>query len=183
MRRIIAIAITAAASVLGIQSTARTATAPASAQEGTVEVVRVLDGDTVVVAGWKERVRLANIDAPEKSHGYGKPGQPFSVQASRWLERELQGKPGVTIRCVDSDRYGRKVCNFYRAGQHVNKEIVRSGLAWANTSNRRYLRDRSVLDAQREAEAARRGLWADNKPVEPWNWRHECWERRVCAAH
>ncbi len=52
MRRIIAIAITAAASVLGIQSTARTATAPASAQEGTVEVVRVLDGDTVVVAGW-----------------------------------------------------------------------------------------------------------------------------------
>lgn len=148
-----------------------------------MRVERVLDGDTVAVAGWRERVRLANVDAPEMSHGPSKPGQAFSVQSTRWLERELQGKPGVTIRCSDEDRYGRKICDFYREGRHVNKELVRAGMAWANTAKQRYLRDPSVLEAQQEARAARRGLWAEQRPIEPWNWRHECWERSACGAH
>ncbi len=178
MRRLISILLIAASSVAGIHSIARPS--PAAADE--VRVTRVLDGDTVVVENWEQRVRLANIDAPEMSHGYAKPGQPYSVQSTKWLERELQGKV-VKVKCVDQDRYGRKVCDFFREGQHVNKELVRAGLAWANTAQARYLRDRSVLDAQQEARASRRGLWSEAKPIEPWNWRHECWERRSCDAH
>ena len=142
-----------------------------------VRVDSVLDGDTVIVHGWKQRVRLANIDAPEMSHGYGKPGQPFSVQSRDWLTRELEGKPGVTVKCVDEDRYGRAVCDFFKNGVHVNKELARAGLAWANTANARYLRDRTVLDAQHEAQGARKGWWTQASPVAPWDWRHTCWER------
>ena len=145
---------------------------------GEVRVTSVLDSDTVVVNGMQQRVRLANIDAPEMSHGYGKPGQPFSVQARDWLARALENRPGVTMKCADEDRYGRAVCDFYSDEAHVNKELVRAGLAWANTANKRYLRDRSVFDAQVEAQAARKGLWSAPKTTAPWDWRHGCWERR-----
>ncbi len=158
--------------------------APAAAPKGTGEhivvVEHVLDGDTVVIRGWKQRVRLANIDAPEMSHGHGKPGQPYSVQATRWLTDRVQLQVGVTIRCVDEDRYQRPVCNLYKGGTHVNKELVLAGLAWANTANPRYLRDRNVLNAQLEARDARRGLWGEPGATEPWRWRHECWERKAC---
>lgn len=145
----------------------------------TVLVEKVLDGDTVIVRGWKERVRLANIDAPEMSHGYGKPGQPYSVQASKWLTNQVEGKR-VTLKCVDQDRYGRKVCDLFQGDDHVNKALVRAGLAWANTASARYLRDRTVLQAQHEAQGARRGLWASGQPTAPWQWRRECWDKGVC---
>jgi micrococcal nuclease len=153
-----------------------------SRSERSVLIDRVLDGDTVAVRGWDQHVRLANIDAPEVSHGYGKPGQPFSLQSQRWLAREVEGRAGVTIRCMDEDRYRRPVCDLYRDGQHLNKELVRAGLAWANTASARYLRDRSVLGAQDEARQARRGLWSSPTPVEPWNWRRQCWEQKSCSA-
>lgn len=85
------------------------------------------------------------------------------------------------MRCPDEDRYGRRVCVLLLNGEDVNKELVRRGLAWANTANPRYLRDKSVLDAQREAQRERRGLWAESRPKPPWLWRHECWEKRLCA--
>jgi micrococcal nuclease len=144
-------------------------------------VERVLDGDTVVLRGWKERVRLASIDAPEMSHGYRQPGQPFSVQSTNWLTRKVQGK-AVTVRCVDEDRYGRQVCNLYLQGEFVNRELVRAGFAWANTANARFLRDKSVLDAQKEAQAQHRGLWASAQPTPPWKWREECWRGAVCRS-
>ena len=40
----------------------------------------------------------------------------------------------------------------------------------------------TVLDAQREAQRDQRGLWAQPHPTPPWQWRHECWEKRACAA-
>jgi micrococcal nuclease len=143
-------------------------------------VERVLDGDTVILRGDSQRVRLANIDAPEMSHGYGKPGQPFSVQATKWLERKIEGKE-VILRCPDQDRYGRRVCVLFLNGEDVNKQLVEAGLAWANTANPRYLRDKTVLDAQHEAQRELRGLWSQPHPTPPWLWRRECWEKQVCA--
>lgn len=144
-------------------------------------VDKVLDGDTVILRGSSQRIRLANIDAAEMSHGYGRPGQPFAVQATKWMQHAVEGKE-VTMHCPDEDRYGRRVCVLLLNGQNVNKELVRQGLAWANTANPRYLRDKTVLDAQREAQRDRRGLWAQPHPTPPWQWRHECWEKRACAA-
>lgn len=146
-----------------------------------VVIDRVLDGDTVVVRGWDQHVRLASIDAPELSHGYGKPGQPFSVAARNWLEKLVVGASDVSIRCVDEDQYRRPVCDLYLQSSHVNRELVELGLAWANTARPQYLRDPSLLQVQQAAKARRLGLWSQDHPIEPWKWRAECWKQQLCA--
>lgn len=153
--------------------------AEASGQAAVVE--RVLDGDTVILKGSRDRVRLANIDAPEMSHGYGRPGQPFAAQAMKWMERKVEGKR-VALTCPDEDRYGRRVCVLYLDGEDVNRSLVRAGLAWANTAHPRYLRDKTVLDAQRDAQAAHLGIWSQARPTPPWEWRRQCWEKASCEA-
>ncbi len=35
----------------------------------------------------------------------------------------------------------------------------------------RYVTDRSLYQLQDEAKAAKRGLWEDDSPVAPWEWR------------
>ena len=42
------------------------------------------------------------------------------------------------------------------------------GLAWHYV---RYSKDARLAAAERDARAARRGLWADKAPVPPWEWR------------
>lgn len=154
--------------------------AAAAAAMERVIVERVLDGDTVAVRGWDQHVRLASVEAPEMSHGYGRPGQPYSIAAQRWLAMKLIGADDVIVRCVGEDRYRRPVCDFYRDALHVNRELVSVGLAWANTAQQRYLRDPSLLQVQQDAREHRRGLWSHPHPIEPWKWRSDCWKNKQC---
>jgi micrococcal nuclease len=51
----------------------------------------------------------------------------------------------------------------------VNLELVRRGLAWWY---RQYSpKDKELAPAEEEARKAKRGLWADAKPIPPWEWR------------
>jgi endonuclease YncB( thermonuclease family) len=132
-------------------------------QEFRGRVVRILDGDTVEVlrATRPVRIRLSEVDCPER-------GQPFGTRArqftgSKTFERE------VTVKLRDVDRYGRTVAEIRLPdGRSLNRELVRAGLAW------HYLRYSSSVElAALEADArrARRGLWADPHPVPPWEFR------------
>ncbi|MBX3745957.1 MAG: thermonuclease family protein [Verrucomicrobiae bacterium] len=125
-------------------------------------VVSVSDGDTLkVVSGRKETtIRLAGIDAPERR-------QPYSEQAKRALSEMVFGKD-VRVVIQDTDRYGRTVGVVYVGRKQVNLELVRMGLAW---HYRQYSDDKDLARAEVEARKARRGLWADRKPVAPWDWR------------
>lgn len=159
----------------------------ASAQGLPVIVDRVLDGDTVTISGRPGSVRLSNIDAPESSHGYGKPGQSFSIAAGNYLQAQVQGVRGITMLCIDRDRYGRDVCELFRDGRSVNAQLVASGYAWANTSAKgRYLRDKSLIGIQDQARNSKRGLWAKDSPsspaTPPWEWRDVCWKQGVCLV-
>jgi endonuclease YncB( thermonuclease family) len=60
---------------------------PAAAFAGQFTVVRVYDGDTLKAAGHdiEIKVRLVGIDAPETSKKKRDPGQPYSVQAAKYL--------------------------------------------------------------------------------------------------
>ncbi len=65
-------------------------------------VVRVLDGDTIEVMDSRKavRIRLINIDAPEKKQDYG-----------RWstdMMKSLVAGKTVTVTYFQRDRYGRK---------------------------------------------------------------------------
>ena len=128
------------------------------------KVTRVLDGDTIDVLQDKKpvRVRLANIDAPEKK-------QAFGSWSSNQLKNLVAGQI-VKVTYTQKDRYGRVIGRVYTAnGTESNRLMVQSGAAWVYEI---YNTDASLPPLQREAQEQKRGLWADNKPLPPWEWRH-----------
>ncbi|EEH4986615.1 thermonuclease family protein [Citrobacter koseri] len=129
------------------------------------EVIRVIDGDTIEVLQNKTRVRvrLLNIDAPEKK-------QPFGRWSTNQLKALLAGQ-SVTVSYTQTDRYGRVLGRVITAnGTEANRQQVLKGAAWVYD---RYNTDNSLPALQREAQTQKRGLWADNQPVPPWEWRHK----------
>jgi len=132
-------------------------------------VVRVADGDTVTVLVDKNeiKVRLAGIDAPEKKQPYG--------TASKKNLSELTYQKVVTLQCGKTDRYKRRVCTVLNGDQDVCLAQIQSGMAWWY---RKYAREQtkeeraSYAAAEEDARLAQRGLWSDNDPAPPWEWRH-----------
>lgn len=106
-----------------------------AAQPWTIEgkVVYVDDGDTLILLQAdksKASIRLSDIDAPEVSHGQGRPGQPFSDQSRKSLTEMARGAQ-ASATCYERDRYDRLVCTVFVNGQDLNAEQVRRGMAWA----------------------------------------------------
>lgn len=127
-------------------------------------VVAVVDGDTLTILDvdrQQHRIRLAEIDAPEKA-------QPFGQRSKRALAELCFGRDAV-IEDKGRDRYGRTIGRVSCEGIDANAEQVRRGMAWVYD---RYVTDQSLYAIQTEARTARRGLWADSAPVPPWEWRH-----------
>lgn len=128
------------------------------------KVIRVLDGDTIEVLQEKKpvRVRLLNIDAPEKKQAYGS-------WSTNQLKDLIAGQP-VTVTYTQKDRYGRVLGRVVTTnGTEANRYMVQSGAAWVYE---RYNTDNSLPALQLVAQEQKRGLWADNQPVPPWKWRH-----------
>lgn len=129
-------------------------------------VVAIADGDTLTArcgdpgAYEQVKVRLAEIDAPEKA-------QPFGNRSRQQLAA-LCFQQVATIRPTTTDRYGRTVARVECQGQDANLEQVRAGMAWAYT---RYLTDPAIASEQEAARAAGVGLWRDPDPMPPWDWR------------
>ncbi|EIS1621999.1 thermonuclease family protein [Salmonella enterica subsp. enterica serovar Sandiego] len=128
------------------------------------KVIRVLDGDTIEVLQNKTpvRIRLANIDAPEKKQAFG-----------RWSTNQLKGLVSVLpvrVTYTQTDRYGRIIGRvFTMDGTEASRFMVQAGAAWVYG---RYNTDEALPALQREAQMQKRGLWADSQPVPPWEWRH-----------
>lgn len=147
-------------------------------------VSHVADGDTIniQVDGERKRVRLASIDSPETAGRTDRPGQPYAQQARRALERMVLHQQ-LSLRCFEQDRYGRYVCDVpLTKTKTANQIMVEQGWAWAYTgSSRRYLRDESLVSLQEQAQQKGLGLWQSQKPVAPWVWRVECWQKKKCS--
>ena len=125
-------------------------------------VERVIDGDTVVLAGLGT-VRLIGVDTPETVDPR-KPVEQFGKEASAFLTGFLAGK-SVRLEYDQTlkDKYNRTLAYLYLPdGTFVNREIVRQGYGHAYTQFPfRYMED--FRSAEREARSAQRGLWG----VEP----------------
>lgn len=133
-------------------------------------VVGVSDGDTITVLDAKNqqhKVRLAGIDAPEKSQAFG--------QASKKQLSELVFGKAVVVEWQKSDRYRRVVGKVLLEGFDVCLEQIRKGMAW---HYKKYAGDQSARDRQTyaavevEARDARLGLWIYASPEAPWDYRH-----------
>jgi micrococcal nuclease len=127
-------------------------------------VVRVVDGDTVVVrtGGHEERVRYIGVDTPE-SVKPGTPVQCFAKAASAANKRLVEGQEVRLVADAEArDRYGRLLAYVYRArdGLLVNARLVAAGAARTLTISPN-TGDAAQLGAlQRAAQAAGRGLWS-----------------------
>jgi micrococcal nuclease len=133
-------------------------------------VTRVIDGDTIDVAGLG-RVRLLGIDAPEMGGPFERPA-PFAVEAREALQ-SLALHQWARFEC-DGDRtdvYGRRLAYvLLETGVFVNARIVRDGLARVS-ARRRLRRWDELRSAEAEAQARRRGMWGDRPRVPPESYR------------
>ncbi len=134
----------------------------AQAETFNAKVIMVMDGDTVMVLRGNQRikVRMANIDAPEKDQAWGK-------QARDSLQ-EMVGRKTVQIDSQAVDKYGRMVGTISLDGIDVNQEQLRRGMAWENSH---FHSDKRFLGLQADAQKVRKGLWAQAAPEAPWEWR------------
>jgi micrococcal nuclease len=130
--------------------------------ELTGRVVSVTDGDTIAILVDQKRItiRLDGIDAPEKS-------QAFGTKSREALAGLVFGKT-ARVETRGKDRYGRTIGVVFIDGVNVNAKQVEAGFAW---HYKKYSNDSELDQLEQKAKAARRGLWFDSAPVEPWNFR------------
>jgi micrococcal nuclease len=132
-------------------------------QQLTGDVARILDGDTfdlLLTNHTIERIRLSDIDAPEKSQDFGK-------QAKQYLT-ELVATKKVDIIFSKRDRNKRILGAVYLNHRYINLQMVESGFAWHFL---KYSSNLKFAEAQRKAQKAKRGLWSQPKAIEPWEYR------------
>jgi len=127
---------------------------PGGAEQVTVE--RVVDGDTIVLAG-PGRARLIGVDTPEVHGG----DECFGREASAFTRREVDGRRvRFTVGREARDRYGRLLVYVWKAdGRSLNGRLVAGGYARTLTipPNDRYAA--RFADLSRRARREGRGLW------------------------
>jgi len=141
----------------------------ANADELTGRVVDVSSGDSITImdaSNTELKVRLSGIDAPEKQ-------QPFGLESKKSLSDLINGKE-VTVNWIKRDYHKRVVGKVLLKKVDVNLEQVKRGMAWVfkHFMDDPYSQDQAdYMDAQDEAENRHLGLWSQNEPIPPWEYR------------
>ena len=102
-------------------------------------VVRVIDGDSVVVQieNWPlpfnpVELRLEGIDTPEsrKQDAKCEKEQKLGLIAKFWLRERLPpGSPVTVIWTGEREKYGRLLSEVISKGENINRSLVRLGFA------------------------------------------------------
>ena len=135
----------------------------------TGRVVGISDGDTLTLldaSNTQHKIRLAGIDSPEKGQSFG--------QVCKQSLSDLAYDHTVQIDWKKLDRYSRIIGKVLVNNRDVNLEQIQRGCGWhyKKYQNEQSPDDRLSYDkAEENARMSRIGLWADNEPVPPWDWR------------
>ena len=160
------------ASVLTSLSLSLLLCAPAGAAKLTGQVLRVIDGDSLVFQSDKSdkplEVRLKDIDAPEGC-------QPGGEEARDYLQSKVMGQT-VQLVTRGRDSYGRTLAVLRVGGADFNERMVAEGHAWALRS--KWNRG-SYVDKERVAISLKRGLHAERGAILPSEFRRT---RGPCAS-
>lgn len=126
------------------------------------KVVSIPDGNTIVVLSKDEpmTLRIAYIDAPEK-------GQAFSAPSRQSLAKLCLGKDAV-YKMVNSNDSVHAIAAVTCDGVDVGRAQLERGMAWAAIKQKA---GTDLIALEAGARQTRRGLWADEKPVPPWEFR------------
>lgn len=119
-------------------------------------VVEIVDGDTFRI-GSGDRVRLANIDTPEK-------GDPYYDEATELLRSLIMNKE-ISLQFEDRrrDKYHRLLGNCFIDSMFVEEKIIEAGLGFVYLFGDNDLERPLVarlLSAQQKAIDARIGIWS-----------------------
>lgn len=127
------------------------------------KVIGISDGDTMtlLVDQKQLKIRLANIDAPEKSQAFG--------QRSKQSLSELCWGKDAQFDAKSIDKYGRTVAIVRCAGIEANRSQVQKGMAWVYP---KYNTDPSLPALEASARNGKSGLWSEKSPTAPWEFRH-----------
>jgi micrococcal nuclease len=120
-------------------------------------VARVLDGDTLLM-GTGETIRLIGVDAPETDGPYTR-AEPLGEPAAAFARRLAEGRRvRLEFDRERRDRHGRTLAYVFVGAVHLNAALLHEGYARAY---RRFPHRRleEFLTLEREARAARRGIW------------------------
>jgi micrococcal nuclease len=126
-------------------------------------VVAIKDGDTIemIVNGKSTKIRLFDIDCPEKK-------QPFGQVAKAYVAKLAFNKYATLSDNKKKDRNGRVLSTVHVGAINLNQEMVKAGLAW---HFKRYSKRKDFALLEAKARQDRRGLWADPNPIAPWDYR------------
>ena len=123
--------------------------------------IGVTDGDTFTcldTMGNQQKVRIAEIDAPEL-------GQPYGRNARDTLAELIFGK-SLAVVPIGSTSDGIVICNVSVSGKDIAREMVIMGLAWR-------LPEAAIplIQDQQDAQNGKRGLWSEASPIPPWEFK------------
>jgi len=139
-------------------------------------VVKVIDGDTFEATdgNLNFRVRIAGMDAPERKQAFGK-------NATYYFRNLVEGK-NVTIKPIGRgrDRYNRILGQVYLDGNDISVIMIQDGYAvyyrpkcqdYPLNKNLYDYDPRIYIEAEKLAKRERRGLWSNDNPMQPCDYR------------
>jgi endonuclease YncB( thermonuclease family) len=135
------------------------------------KVIGISDGDTITLLNDDNaqiKIRLAGIDCPEKN-------QAFGNRAKRLLSEKVFGNV-VRVEIRGIDRYGRTLGIVRLGEEDINEYLIHEGVAW---HYKHYAKDQPAEEAKRydiaqeAAKNAKKGLWIQDNPTPPWEYREQ----------
>lgn len=141
--------------------------AKAKTKKKTYKVVKVIDGDTIVVKRKKKKfkVRLLGVNAPESVHPDTGKNDKCGERASKFTKKKLLGKK-VTLKYDKDkyDRFGRHLAFVYVKKKMFNKTLLRAGHAKVMyfKPNKKY--KKQFLELEFNAKTEGKGLWKYETP-------------------
>lgn len=143
-----------------------------AADDREYRLVRAADGDSFELKDERNRtvrVRLYGIDAPESAQRFGR-------QSREHLTTLIRSKD-LRLKTMYLDNYKRSVAIVYLVEgngideRSVNQRQVQAGMAWVYD----YFCTGDICKTWKVEEAMARkeklGLWKDDDPTPPWQWR------------
>ncbi|MDZ4658422.1 MAG: thermonuclease family protein [Bythopirellula sp.] len=137
---------------------------PGALRNGQYEVLRVVDGDTLLLKKDRLRVRLQGVDTPEtvKEHTAVEEWGPQATAYTERFVREARNMVSITVDGEGVDQYGRHLAFVWHDERLLNEELIGAGLARAKLGYdySQRMKDR-LRSAQDRARREHLGIWSD----------------------
>lgn len=135
----------------------------AATMTGTLD--SVVDGDTITVLDRSKvvEIHLYGIEAPERTQAFG--------QNSRNFIGGKTSRGEIRIEPISKDQEGKIVALVFVNNANLNEQMVDQGFVWVSRQTCKESFCANWLKLEAAAKTARKGLWAEENPTPPWEFR------------